>query len=68
MHPLIAYDLAKIKIADLHAEADRERMVAEARSARKLSTRPATERGPLIPARWPLRRFFAKLHLAGSEA
>ena len=68
MHPIIAYDLAKIKIADLHAEADRERLVARARSARQPSARPAGEREPLIPARWPLRRFFAKLHLAGSEA
>ena len=63
MHPLIAYDLAKIKINDLHAEADRERLAATARTARR-----PIEREPLIPARWALRRFFAKLHLAGSEA
>jgi hypothetical protein len=63
MHPLIAYDLAKIKIADLHAEADRERLAATARS-----TRQQTERPSLIPARWTLRRFFARLHLAGSGA
>ncbi len=63
MHPLIAYDLAKTKMADLHAEAEHERMAASARSARKQA-----DREMLIPARWALRRFFARLHLAGSEA
>lgn len=63
MHPLIAYDLAKIKMADLHAEGERGRLAASARSARQ-----RTDREPLIPARWALRRLFARLHLAGSEA
>ena len=63
MHPLIAYDLAKTKMADLQAEAEHERLAASARSPRK-----QTVREQLIPARWPLRRFFARLHLAGSEA
>ena len=63
MHPLIAYDLAKIKMADLTAEAERERLAASARPARK-----TVEREPLVPARWMLRRFFAKLHLGGAEA
>ena len=65
-HPLIAFDLAKTRIADLHAEAENERLAASARTAQ-----PARERAnhePLIPARWALRRFFARLHLAGSEA
>jgi hypothetical protein len=66
MHPLIAYDLAKIKMNDLHAEADRERLAATARTAR--TARREIDREPLIPARWALRRFFAKLHLAGSGA
>jgi hypothetical protein len=61
MHPLIAYDLAKIKMADLNAEADRERLVAAARPARQ-----QTDRETLIPGRWALRRLFARLHLAGS--
>ena len=65
-HPLIAYDLAKTKMADLQAESDRERMAAEARTAR--AALPRTDREPLFPARFALRRFFAKLHLAGSEA
>lgn len=63
MHPLIAYDLAKFKIADLHAEADRERLAATARS-----TRPQPDRASLTPVRLTLRRFFARLHLAGSGA
>jgi hypothetical protein len=62
MHPLIAYDLAKSKMADLQAEAERERLAASARSGRKQIVREP------FPARWPLRRFFARLHLAGSEA
>lgn len=33
MHPLASYDLARIKIQDLHAEAARERLAAEARAA-----------------------------------
>lgn len=63
MHPLIAYDLAKIKMADMQTEAAHERLAASARSARKT----ADHEQP-IPARWALRRFFTRLHLAGSEA
>jgi hypothetical protein len=61
MHPLIAYDLATSKMADLQAEADRERLARAARPARK---RPIGEPGP----RWALHRLFAKFHLAGSGA
>jgi len=63
MHPLIAYDLAKIKMNDLTAEAERERLAATARNARGRS-----DREPIFQLRWPLRRFFAKLHWAGSGA
>jgi hypothetical protein len=63
MHPLIAYDLAKSRINDLHAEADRERLAATARAPRI-----RTDRDPVVPARWALHRLFAKLHLAGSGA
>ena len=65
-HPLIAYDLARTKMADLQAELDRERLAASARTAR--AALPRADREPLFPARFALRRFFAKLHLAGSEA
>jgi hypothetical protein len=63
MHPLIAYDLAKIKVRDLNAEADRERLVASARPIRRQD-----DSEPAIPVRWALRRFFAKLHWADSGA
>lgn len=63
MHPLIGYDLARIKIADLHAEAERERLAATARPIRS-----RTVGQPLIPLRFALRRLFARLHLAGSGA
>lgn len=63
MHPLIAYDLAKIKIQDLDAEAERERRVASARPVRRND-----DKEPAIPVRWALRRFFAKLHWADSGA
>ena len=62
MHPLIAYDLAKIKVRDLDAEAERERLVASARPVR----RKQADSEPAIPVRWALRRFFAKLHWADS--
>ena len=65
MHPLIAYDLAKIKMADLQAEASRERLAATARAHRPTGGHADAEP---TPVRWMLRRFFAKLHLAGAEA
>lgn len=63
MHPLIAFDLANSRMADLDAEADRSHLAAKARSARKQSNNE-----PFVPGRWALRRLFAKLHLAGTGA
>ena len=63
MHPLIAYDLATSKMADLQAEADRERLARAARPAKK---RQIGE--PAFRPRWALHRLFAKFHLAGSGA
>ena len=63
MHPLIAYDIARTKMADLDAEVDRDRLAAAVRPSRQ-----KTDRRPLIPGRWALRRLFARLHLAGSGA
>lgn len=34
MHPMATYELARIRIEDLHAEAARERLAATAREAR----------------------------------
>jgi hypothetical protein len=47
MHPTVAYDLARIRIAELHREADNERL---ARSARK----PEPAAGPEMAtgSRW----------------
>ena len=58
-HPLIAYDLAKSKMADLQAEADRNRLAATARPARK--QQPSGDPGT---QRWTLRRLFNRLPLA----
>ena len=40
MHPTVAYDLARIRIADLHREADNERL---AKAARKPESHPGPE-------------------------
>ena len=40
MHPTVAYDLARIRIAELHREADNERL---AKAARKPESRPGPE-------------------------
>jgi hypothetical protein len=63
MNPITAYDLGRIRVADLRAEADRDRV---ARSARH--RRADTTLDDVLPVRWALRRLFAKLHLAGSGA
>ena len=63
MHPLISYDLARIRVAELHAEADHERLVRIAHEARR---KPAED--GLVQPRWSLRRLFARLNLAGSGA
>jgi hypothetical protein len=63
MHPLIAFDVAKIRMTDMKTEAERARLVGRARPARK-----QTNSEPIVPGRWALRRLFAKLHLAGSGA
>jgi hypothetical protein len=63
MHPLTAYHLGGIKVSDLRAEADRDRLARAAQARRH-----ATDRDEVLPVRWALRRLFAKLHLAGSGA
>lgn len=63
MHPIIAYGLAHSRMVDLDAEADRSRLAAKARLARKPSNSE-----PFVSGRWALRRLFARLHLAGSGA
>ncbi len=63
MHPLTAYHLGGIRVSDLRAEADRDRL-ARAAQPRRLDS----DRDEVQPVRWALRRLFAKLHLAGSGA
>ncbi len=63
MHPLTAYHIGGIRVSDLRAEADRDRLARAARPRR-----PDSDRGEVLPVRWALRRLFAKLHLAGSGA
>jgi hypothetical protein len=63
MHPLTAYHLGGIRVSDLRAEAERDRLARAARPRRRDS-----DRDEVLPVRWALRRLFAKLHLAGSGA
>ena len=63
MHPVTAYHLGGIRVSDLRAEADRDRLARAARS-RRLDSDP----DQVQPVRWALRRLFAKLHMAGSGA
>ena len=63
MHPLTAYHLGGLRIAELQVEADRDRLARLARARRS-----ETDRDEILPVRWALRRLFAKLHLAGSGA
>ena len=71
MHPYIANDLARMKMADLLAEADRSRLAKVARAgqaARKARYQNATAQ--TSQPRWSLRRQFARIRfgLAGSGA
>jgi hypothetical protein len=63
MHPLTAYHLGGLRVSDLRAEADRDRLVRAARPRR-----PRADGDEVLPVRWALRRLFAKLHLSGSGA
>ena len=63
MHPLTAYHLGGIRVSELRAEADRDRVARAARHRRSDTTLDE-----VLPVRWALRRLFAKLHLAGSGA
>jgi hypothetical protein len=66
MNPNLSYDLARMKMADLQGEADRERLAATAKEARRAAA-GSGQREPVAP-RWVLRRLFARLVPAGSGA
>jgi hypothetical protein len=64
MHPFVANDLARMKMADLLAEADRSRLAKVARAgqaARKARYQNAAD--PSVEPRWSFRRLFAKMRL-----
>ena len=63
MHRLMAYEVAKLRMAERHEEASRERLAKLARA-----TGSDDEQEASVWRRWTLRRLFAKLHLAGSGA
>jgi hypothetical protein len=65
MHPLIAYDLAKIKIADLQHEADQQRLAAIVRDNHR---RARVDEATGFQPRWFLRRLLARLSPAGAGA
>ena len=63
MHPLVAFDVAKIRMTDMKTEGERARLAARVRPASK-----RTDDEPIAQGRWALRRLFARLHLSGSGA
>jgi hypothetical protein len=63
MDPLTAYDLAKFRIAELHEQAARERLVRKNRSEAS-----DNEHEGSIWRRWMQRRLDGRVTLAGSRA
>lgn len=69
MHPIVAHDLARGRIADFHAEADADRRVL---AARQPAGDHAVQTTALWGSRWPgrpdptglVRRVLARLHPA----
>ena len=68
MHPTIAYDLARTRIADFHAQADADRRILAARRDDAAGTTDGST--ALGGSRWParpdptglVRRLMARLH------
>jgi hypothetical protein len=58
MHPTISYELAKARIADLHRQAERDRIAHAARRARRTQSR---HNRPAHPASVLARRMLALL-------
>jgi hypothetical protein len=63
MNHLTAYDLAKLRIAERHEEAARERLVKLARAARS-----DEEHENSVWRRWTLRRLTSRITLARAGA
>ena len=63
MDPLTAYDLAKLRMAERHADASRERLAKVARS-----TAGDDEHETSVWRRWTLRRVVGRITLANAGA
>jgi hypothetical protein len=63
MHPVMAHELAKLRMAERHAEAARERLAREARAAAS-----DEEHESRVWRRWGLRRLSSRLMLSQSGA
>jgi hypothetical protein len=65
MHPTMAHELAKLRMAERHAEAARERLAREAKAAAAASDEEHESR---VWHRWGLRRLSSRLMLSQSGA
>ena len=63
MDPLTAYDMAKLRMAERHQEASRERLAKAARS-----TGSDDEQETSVWRRWTLRRVVGRITLANAGA
>ena len=63
MHPLMAYEVAKLRMAERHEEASRERLAKLARA-----TRSDEEQETSVRRRWTLRRLVGRITLANAGA
>jgi hypothetical protein len=63
MDPLTAYDMAKLRMAERHDEAARERQAKLARATRSDDDQEAS-----VWRRWTLRRVVGRITLANSGA
>jgi hypothetical protein len=63
MHPLMAYEVAKLRMAERHEEAARERLANLARA-----TGSDEEQEASVWRRWTLRRLVGRITLASARA
>jgi hypothetical protein len=63
MHPLMAYEVAKLRMAERHEEASRERLAKLARA-----TGSDEEQEASVWRRWTLRRLVGRITLANAGA
>jgi hypothetical protein len=68
MNPFVAGDLARLKMADMQAEADRAHLANVARAGRAARKAQSARTDSTAEPRWSLRRMFARVRLSGSGA